>query len=540
MATVMNWLKGPWSSGSLIVLVAAFVATFANTSFFTSAAQAYPPGDGYIHFLVSLYVFITSVFVLVLSVFSHGRATKPLLVVFLLLSSAIAYFADQYGTVFDRHMLENVFQTQSTEVRDLITWPLVMYVGILGVLPSVLVWKAPVTRGTWKQELLSRAKLVAGTLAMFAAIYFAFSAHYTSMFRMQREVVARINPTKMLFSAVKLARVSLESRSYPHMIVGADAKSPVQDKRRELVIMIVGETARADRFSLNGYERETNPLLKKEQLFNFPDFWSCGTSTAQSVPCMFSHFTRADFESRRAKSTDNALDVLKRVGVAVLWRDNNSSSKGVADRVTYEHYMEPDTNPVCDTECRDEGMLVGLQEYIDANAQGDIMIVLHAMGNHGPAYYKRYPAAFEKFKPVCKTNDLGSCTDEEISNAYDNAILYTDYFLAKAIALLKRNDEKFETAMFYVSDHGESLGENGHYLHGLPYFLAPDEQKRVPAIMWFGRNFDSHRLAQLEERRTEPFSHDNIFSTLLGFFEVRSDAYDPKLDILGPSRPEHW
>jgi lipid A ethanolaminephosphotransferase len=265
MATVMNWLKGPWSSGSLIVLVAAFVATFANTSFFTSAAQAYPPGDGYIHFLVSLYVFITSVFVLVLSVFSHGRATKPLLVVFLLLSSAIAYFADQYGTVFDRHMLENVFQTQSTEVRDLITWPLVMYVGILGVLPSVLVWKAPVTRGTWKQELLSRAKLVAGTLAMFAAIYFAFSAHYTSMFRMQREVVARINPTKMLFSAVKLARVSLESRSYPHMIVGADAKSPVQDKRRELVIMIVGETARADRFSLNGYERETNPLLKKER-----------------------------------------------------------------------------------------------------------------------------------------------------------------------------------------------------------------------------------------------------------------------------------
>lgn len=538
MERLKNWLKRPWSGASLIILVALFVATFANTSFFANAVRVYPPGEGNLPFLISLFAFITGVFIIVLSLFSHGRATKFLLTAFLLLSSVIAYFSNEYGTVFDRHMLVNVLQTHAAEALDLFTWPLVFYVGVLGVLPSLLVWKAPIVRGTWKQELFSRAKLATGAFAVVVAIFFAFSAHYTSMFRMQRAVVAHINPTKMLFSAVKLARINLKSRSFPHMIVGADAKTPIQDKSRELVIMVVGETARADHFSLNGYKRETNPLLKKEKLFNFPNFWSCGTSTAESVPCMFSHFSRGDFESRRAKATDNALDILKRVGVAVLWRDNNSSSKGVADRVAYEHYMSPDKNPVCDIECRDEGMLVGLQDYIDARPEGDILIVLHTMGNHGPAYYKRYPPAFEKFKPVCRTNDLGSCTEEEVRNAYDNAILYTDYFLSKVIALLKQNDSEFETAMFYASDHGESLGENGLYLHGMPYLLAPDVQKHVPAVMWFGRNFEAERLAGLEERRKEQLSHDNIFSTLLGLFEVHSDAYDAKMDIL--DQGEYW
>lgn len=239
--------------------------------------------------------------------------------------------------------------------------------------------------------------------------------------------------------------------------MGNDAKTPSNDPDRELVIMVVGETGRADHWSLNGYGHETNPLLSREDVINFPDFWSCGTFTSYSVPCMFSRLGREQFTPEKAKDEDNVLDILQRAGVSVLWRDNNSNSKGVADRVAYEDFKKPDKNPVCDEgECRDEGMLHGLQEYIDAQ-KGDIMIVLHQMGNHGPAYYKRYPKAFERFTPACQTNDLGSCSKEEINNAYDNAIIYTDYFLSKAIALLKRNDKKFETAMLYVADHGESL-----------------------------------------------------------------------------------
>ena len=298
----------------------------------------------------------------------------------------------------------------------------------------------------------------------------------------------------------------------------------------------MGETARADRFSLNGYSKETNPQLKKENIVNFTNFWSCGTSTATSVPCMFSKFTASEYNKEKIHSTGNVLDVLNHAGVNVLWLDNNSDSKGVAERVQYQSYKSPDINTICDPECRDVGMLVDIQTYINEHPQGDIMIVLHQMGNHGPAYYKRYPPAFEKFKPACKTNQLEDCSKEELDNAYDNAILYTDFFLSKVIALLKQNSSGFESAMFYVSDHGESLGENGLYLHGLPNIIAPDTQRHVPAIFWIDDNYNEIDTKQLKNKQNIQFSHDNVFHTILGFMEVESSVYDKTLDILHNSR----
>ena len=226
--------------------------------------------------------------------------------------------------------------------------------------------------------------------------------------------------------------------------------------------------------------------MEKEDVINFSNVFSSGTATAVSLPCMFSLFGRGGCNGQKEMSTENLFDVLRHAGISILWRDNNSDSKGVALRVPYQDFKNPQKNSVCDIECRDEGMLTGLQAYIDGKRSGDILIVLHQMGNHGPAYYKRYPESFEKFKPVCKTNQLEKCSREEIGNAYDNAILYTDYFLSKVIALLKANSQGFETGMVYMSDHGESLGENGLYLHGLPYFMAPETQKHIAALMWFG------------------------------------------------------
>jgi lipid A ethanolaminephosphotransferase len=529
-----------FTSAELIVIVSLFVALFANTAFFTSAAKIYFSDAENILFVCSLFLRITAIFIIALSVVCHKFLIKPVLIAFLLLSSLIASFMNQYGVIIDDKMIDNVLETDLAEVRDLITYPLVRYVVFLGILPSAFIYHARLERPVWKAELLSRLKLSGVSVCILVAAFIAFSAQYASSFRMQRALWAQVNPTHAISSTGKLIRIAIKSRSYPALIVGADAKIPENDTHKELVIMVIGETARADHFSLNGYERETNPLLKREDVINFPDFWSCATTTTQSVPCIFSHYSRKEFNRRKAKVADNALDILKRVGVSILWRDNNSSSKGVADRVTYEGFHTPKTNPVCDTECRDEGMLHGLQDYIDAHSSGDILIVLHAMGNHGPAYYKRYPAGFEKFTPVCKTSDMGACSSEEVINAYDNAILYTDYFLSLVIKLLKQNDDAYETAMVYVSDHGESLGENGLYLHALPYFLAPKAQKHVPAVMWFGRNFDQTRLVKIEETRKKRLSHDNLFSTLLGLFEIRSAAYDPKMDILNHARPEHW
>jgi lipid A ethanolaminephosphotransferase len=261
---------------------------------------------------------------------------------------------------------------------------------------------------------------------------------------------------------------------------------------------------------------------------------SCGTSTAISVPCIFSNFTRGQFNNEKAATTENLLDILSHTKkINILWRDNNSNSKGVALRVTYEDYKQPPNNTICDPECRDVGMLVGLQDYINKNKEENIFIVLHQMGNHGPAYYKRYPPTFEKFKPACQTNELEKCSNEEINNAYDNAILYTDFFLSKVITLLKENSNNFGTAMFYVSDHGESLGEKGVYLHSLPYFMAPDEQKNIAAVLWFGGDLAKRTNYDLLKKRTSmPYSHDNIFHTFLGLMDIKTPEYKKEYYIL--------
>lgn len=522
------------SSETLILATSLFVAVFCNIAFFTNAVEVYGISLSSILFMASLFVYITSIFILVLSATCHRRLTKPVLTLFLVLASIVAYFATRYGTIFDGNMIANVFETDAGEAGDLLTPELALYVVLLGVLPSLAIWRTTIVQQDWKTETKARIKLVGVTAAALTVTFLPFSANYASMMREHREIDSKINPTFALYSTFKLAMRSLPQKHAQHIAVGTDAEIPPTDVHRELVIMVVGETARADHWSMNGYPRETTPLLKQEGVTNFPDFWSCDTSTAKSVPCMFSNLGRAKFDVKTAQNSDNALDVLSRAGVSVLWRDNNSSSKGVADRVPYEDFKSSKKNPLCtDTECRDEGMLDGLQKYIDAQT-GDILIVLHQMGNHGPAYYKRYPEAFERFTPVCRTNDLGSCTHDEIINAYDNAILYTDYFLSRVISLLKSNDDKFETAMLYVSDHGESLGEYGLYLHATPYMLAPDAQRHVPATIWLGKNMKKHdvRVEAMEERSKRRWSHDNIFATLLGLFEINSSTYDARMDLL--------
>ena len=532
MKNILTMHKGV-SSAALIVAVALFVAIFSNAPFFADVVRVYGLSTKSAPFIASLFCFITSLFVLVLSAVWHRASVKPMLILFLLLSSVIAYFANTYGAIFDYRMIGNVLETNTAEAGDLFNVSLLRYILLLGALPSLLVYFVPLRRPHWKAETISRLKLVGGAAAMLALIQVGFGGNYAALAREHSNVLAKVNPSYALFSAAKLAVRSVPAAApRPRVVIGPDAKIPPADHSRELVIMVVGETARADHWSLNGYSRITNPLLAREEVINFPDFRACGTSTSVSVPCMFSRLGRAGLKADTAKTEDNALDVLARAGVSILWRDNNSDSKGVAARVAYENFRSPQTNPVCDeVECRDEGMLHGLQQFIDAQ-KGDILIVLHQMGNHGPAYYKRYPKAFERFTPVCRTNDLGSCTSEEINNAYDNAILYTDYFLSKVIELLKKNDDRFETAMFYVSDHGESLGEYGIYLHGMPYALAPAAQKHVPALAWVGKHMRHDlQLDGMEDRRLRRWSHDNIFSTLLGLFEIETGAYDPNKDL---------
>jgi len=524
-------MKRAISSTNVILLVAVFFISFYNFAFFSNVLTVYPIKLQNLGFLSSLSFGCAGLFVLLLSISCYKHTLKPVIISTFFLSSLASYFMDSYNTPIDDSMINNILHTDLAESIDLFSFKLVLYVFFLGVLPSYLIYKTDISFKPRWQEVIARLKLFGITLLSIVAAIYIYSDFYSSFFREHKPLRYYTNPSYYIFSSGKYISGLFKSSQLPFKPLGLDAKTQITASHRELMIFVVGETARADRFSLNGYAKETNPLLKQEQLINFNNFWSCGTSTAKSVPCMFSTYKASEYSKAKSQSTENVLDVLKHAGVNVLWLDNNSDSKGVADRVEYQSFKNSEVNPLCNPECRDVGMLEGIQAYINQHPKGDIIIVLHQMGNHGPAYYKRYPAEFEKFTPVCKTNQLEECSKEELDNAYDNAILYTDYFLSKVIAILKQNSDGFETAMFYISDHGESLGEKGLYLHGLPNFIAPDTQRHVPAILWVGDNYAEINTELLKNKQNEKLSHDNVFHSLLGFMEIESSVYDKTMDI---------
>ncbi len=517
------------SVNKLLMIITTLFVLFYNTSFFTHVVEVYPLNMKNTGFVASLTVFVWSIIVILFLPFCSRYTIKPFLIVFILISSLTAYFMDSYNVVIDDGMIINALDTDVSESLDLFSLKLVIYFLLLGLLPSYYIYRVNIVTGSLGQEIKNKLIMLVVAVLALVAVVMLFSKFYASFIREHKPLRYYSNPVYYIYSAGKVMSAKLKDKDTVIMPTGRDAHDLEKDGIRELVILVVGETARADRFSLNNNYRQTNPLLEKQNVLSLRNVYSCGTSTAESLPCMFSILDKEDYSIRKAAKRENLLDVLKHAGVNVLWRDNNSSSKGIADRVDYESYRRADVNPVCDQECRDEGMLVGLQAYIDSKLNGDILIVLHQMGNHGPAYYKRYPKAFEKYKPTCKTNQLEDCRVEEINNAYDNAILYTDYFLSKVIAFLKKNTG-FKTTMFYISDHGESLGENGLYLHGMPYFMAPDAQIHVPAVFWFGDNNPLKEL-KLEVLRDVAYSHDNIFHTVLGLLEVETEVYDKKKDI---------
>ena len=519
------------SQQRLIFLVTIFFVLFDNFPLFSNALKVYPPSFGNLLFLCSLAILLGAVIYILFTLLSSRYTTKPLLILTLLVSSFTTYFMNSYNVVIDDSMIRNALQTDIHESLDLLSFKLFVYVLFLGILPSYLVYKTQIIYKPWKKELLAKLKSLLTAFLVALLCVGAFGKYYASFFREHKVLRFYSNPTYWIYSIGWYMQDSLKNKNHTFKQIGLDAKIE-NNTTRKIIFMIVGEAARADHFSLNGYKRQTNPKLQTESLINFENMYSCGTSTAYSVPCMFSPYNRSDYSYQKAKYTENVLDVLKHTNkVAILWRDNNSDSKGVALRVPYEDYKTPKNNPVCDEECRDIGMLQELDTFIQNNKDKHILIVLHQMGNHGPAYYKRYTKPYEKFTPVCKTNQLEQCSKESIANAYDNALLYSDNFLDATIQLAKKYSSA-DTAVLYMSDHGESLGENGIYLHGLPYFIAPDAQKHIGAFLWLNERFVGDlNTTKIASKKTKKLSHDYLFHTLLGLFGVKTKVYNPSLDI---------
>lgn len=532
----MNFLKqiGPLSKTKLNLLVALFMSAFANLTFYKSVYSTF--SEDFISVIAASSVILinTLVIFILLTVFTNHRFKKFIIGLFLFIAATSAYFMDQFGSVIDRTTILNILNTDLHEVLDLLSLKLFIYLFLLFIIPFIIIYKIKIRDLSFsKNAVFSFRDFGIGILIIFLTML-GFNRFYASFLREHKPLRYYSNPNFPIYTMIEFAISPDELSTDTLNTVGEDSRIAPTDVDRELIIVVVGETARAANFSLNGYPRKTNPLLEKEAVISYTQMQSCGTSTAVSVPCMFSVFGREDFSPNKGAHTQNILDVFSNThDIEILWRDNNSNSKGVALRVPYENFRDPSVNTVCDVECRDVGMLVGLQAFIDASKKKDILIVLHQMGSHGPAYFKRYPKEFERFKPSCNSIDINNCTKDEIVNAYDNSILYTDYFLSEVIKLLKQNEKSYETAMLYISDHGESLGENGFYLHGLPMSIAPDEQTHVAAILWMGDRFRAeYDMPSLLARSKLKSSHDNVIHTLMGFLEIESSIYQPGLSLV--------
>lgn len=506
-----------------ILLVALFIMVTGNYSLFKNILSVYPLVPGNLPFLFSLTAFFSLFTVIWLLLICHGRATRWVLALYLLAASQAGYYMDQYGVVLDKVMIDNIFHTNFQEAAGLMSFELLMRTILFGALPVWWLFRKTPQQLSLRAEWSAKLALLVMLLAALLSVVAPFTSGYASFLREHKVVRTYSNPLYFTYSLIGYLRSQWKTQDDGVLhATTPDATEIGPKEKNELIILVVGEAARADRFSLNGYARETNPELARQGVVSFRNVSSCGTSTGVSVPCMFSVLTREEFDADKAAHMENVLDVLYRIGVRILWRDNNSDSKGVATRMRYENYRVSPPNKVCNPECRDEGMLEGLDKFVAETRNEDILIVLHQMGNHGPEYYKRYPKNFERYQPVCASSELRDCGKEQIDNAYDNAILYTDHFLARVIEFLKKYDGDYETAMLYVSDHGESLGEHNLYLHGAPYLIAPEAQTHIPAVLWMGRHFD-YSIDQMRRYRDQPLSQNDLFCLMLGAFEVTSE-----------------
>lgn len=466
---------------------------------------------------------------------------KIIIPLFLILSAAISYNSLFYNVYFDRDMLTNVLQTNWAESSRMMSFSYLLWLLALGVLPAVLYLCVKVEYRKWWKELLARFTAILASALVVVAAGSVYYQDYASFFRNNKYLPHLIVPSNFVAATIsKIKHTRMENM--PFIQTGKDAKVKKPDDYKHITVIVLGETTRGQNWGLNSYSRQTTPLMAKrlasgQNLVNFSNVSSCGTATAISVPCMFSNLNRENYDEVTAKHQDNLLDTLQHAGVNVQWVENNSDCKDMCNRVPTVNTIDLNLPEFCtEGECLDNIMLPELDKAL-ANVKQDTVIVLHTIGSHGPTYFERYTDKERVFTPTCDTKEISQCSQEELVNTYDNGIVYIDQFLDKVIARLEQHKE-WESVVYYLSDHGESLGEKGLFLHSAPYAIAPKEQTHIPMMMWFSDAWTKNEpfdLDCLRKNAEQPYSHDNFFHTVFSLMDMDMTSlkeYRTELDIL--------
>jgi lipid A ethanolaminephosphotransferase len=488
--------------------------------------------------------------VAILSFTAWSRWMKPVWFAVVVLAAVVQHYMLEYRVVMDPTMIANAMQTDPNEARDLMSWRMAFNVLVVALPAGWALWRVRIEPMRFLSKLWRNAALLLLAVAVALGAAVSMNRELAPLMRNNVHLRYMMNPIATLYSTGSLFIKPLFKRSGKLISITAGTAlgtSYAAQAKPPLFVLVVGETARADHFALNGYARDTTPELARRGVLSYRDVHSCGTNTLASVPCMFSPLGKQGYESRN-DDYETLVDVLQAAGLAVFWLDNQAGCKGVCARIpnasAFDGLDAATKKALCDgDECLDDVMLKGLDERIAAlpaerRAKG-VVLVMHQMGSHGPAYYKRSAPDVKRFQPECKTNALAECGHAELLNVYDNSIVQTDRFLGQTIDWLKAQSKSYDPALLYVSDHGESLGEYGLFLHGVPYSFAPEAQKHVPMVTWFSDGMNARRKLSrscMEAGLDAPLTHDNLYHTVLGVMDVTTPTYKPALDALAACR----
>ncbi len=440
-----------------------------------------------------------------------GRRFFRIVMSIFFVGNALAlYFVLEYHVLLDKSMMGNLFNTNYEESSAYLSMKMLYFVLPLGLLPIWLLWKIPLYRSSRKSLIINAfSVLIVGVLIMYLN-----ASTWLWIDKYAKRLGALSMPWSYTINAVRYQLKEMQKnrklKPLPRATVGNGTP--------QVVVLIIGESARKDHFSIYGYNRKTNPELSAIPNIIALDARSAATYTTASVSAMLS--SKGD----TSDIYEPLPTYLMRAGVDVIWRANNWGSPTLKAN---EYLKASDLRKDClGKECDYDGVLLtGLRERIMHATSSKVLVILHTAGSHGPNYTRKYPSNFEVFSPVCRSVDLKSCSNTSLVNAYDNTIRYTDHFIASTIRLLQTI--KRSSLLIYVSDHGESLGEYGLYLHGTPYTIAPIYQKEIPLILWASEPQRVHDI-----NRTHTYTHRDIFHTVLGALNIQSPVYDPRHDIL--------
>lgn len=513
---------------------ATYIMALLNTAFWQRLMTLF---EGDLLAAIGLAAAVGALTLLLLELIGPSVLQKPFLAVLILISTSADYFQTTFGVFIDEEMVRSTLETTVAESRHLITASMVLKIGLRGVLPVLVLWKIPVRRARVIHQLWRYPLGVVVSFALVIGFLFTNYKTYSSVLRENHALMESYQPGATLLSVAKFIKHEYATGRIEVAPLGEDVAQGAQlsNSDKPLVfVLFVGETTRATDFGLEGYARNTTPnLAAREDVIYFPNTTSCGTVTTVSVPCMFSPFSQDDYSRDRYFASENLVDVISRAGFDVQWWDNNTGDQTVMQRLDWakvDATWDPDACAA--GECTDAIFLPLIDQVLET-ATGNTLLILHMIGSHGPAYYLRYLPERALFQPTCDTAEFADCTVEQIVNAYDNTIVEADYVLSQTIDILGQA-QNVDTAMLYMSDHGESLGEGGLYLHGVPKFLAPEVQTKVPFIIWLGQSYQGRMGIThdcLRQRQAQPTSQDALFHTVLGLLDLQTNVLDPQLNL---------